>query len=307
LGLRREILKPTKEELEELYWKENLDSRQIAKIFGVCKTTVLRWMTEYGISRRTRSEAKSLTLRKLWENPEYRAKLLKHLKEYWSRSEERSKNAKRLWQNPNFRAKMSRARKELWKSSEYKMKMSNIRKQLWQKLEYRMKMIEERKRRWQDPEFRKKMRVVNKVAWQNPQRKEHMKRVLRKLWQKFEYKEKVLKGVIRAIHKRPTNPEVKFIEIVEKYNLPFKYVGDGSLIIGNLNPDFIHIRKSKVIEIFGRVFHDPEYSFFQLDWKRQPFGRISYYAQFGYDCLIIWDDELENQKKVAEKVRRFSQ
>ncbi|RLG07741.1 MAG: hypothetical protein DRN68_04980, partial [Thaumarchaeota archaeon] len=52
------LRKPTKEELERLYHTQGLSLRKIAKICG-CKdhTTVLKWMDQYGISRRSRSEA----------------------------------------------------------------------------------------------------------------------------------------------------------------------------------------------------------------------------------------------------------
>lgn len=110
---------------------------------------------------------------------------------------------------------------------------------------------------------------------------------------------------MNALAQKPTKPERVFMEIIERNNLPFQYVGNGAIVIGTLNPDFISNDKNKIIEIFGRVYHDPEVSFFALDWKRQAFGRLASYAQFGYDCLILWDDELDEQEVVVNKVRSF--
>ena len=51
-----------------------------------------------------------------------------------------------------------------------------------------------------------------------------------------------------------TKPEMIFEVICKKYNLPFKYVGDSSFWIGRkpaLNPDFIHLTRKVVVEIFS--------------------------------------------------------
>jgi hypothetical protein len=49
MGLK---LKPTKEELEELYWQKKLNLKEIGQMFGVCSTTILNWMKTYGVQRR---------------------------------------------------------------------------------------------------------------------------------------------------------------------------------------------------------------------------------------------------------------
>ncbi|MCJ7632144.1 hypothetical protein MUP77_07085 [Candidatus Bathyarchaeota archaeon] len=125
----------------------------------------------------------------------------------------------------------------------------------------------------------------------------------RSLWKRPEY----VKKVMGKLHSRPSRPEKKVIDIVKNENFPLKYVGDGSLVIGGLNPDFIHTEgKKKVVEVFGRVFHDPQVAIFgSVNWKRQYFGRMSCYSQLGYDCLILWDDELRKLDHVVEKLRDF--
>ncbi len=296
----------TKEELEYLYWKEETNTPEIAETIGVSKTSVLNWMREYDIPRRSQSESLSLTLKKLWQEPKYRATMMGYLREYWSRSDERSENAKTLWKNPEFRSKMSQIQKDIWKRPKHIAKMSKVRKRMWQNPEYRNKRIEEGKKRWQNPKFREKMVVAYKKAWESPERRENMRQSSRELWKTPEYREKVVRNVIRAIHNRPTKPEKKLIDIIQQYNLPFNYVGDGALIVGTLNPDFIHNNgKKKIIEVFGRVFHDPEKSFFEVSWKRQYWGRMAYYSQLGYDCLFLWDDDLNDEQEIAEKVRGF--
>lgn len=48
----------TKEELEDLYWNQELSTRDIAKKFGVGQTTVRRWMAKFNIKTRTSKEGK---------------------------------------------------------------------------------------------------------------------------------------------------------------------------------------------------------------------------------------------------------
>jgi len=145
------------------------------------------------------------------------------------------------------------------------------------------------KKRWKNPEYRKK--IIKNLT-------NHI--VIGRNTPQFQRK------LRKALCKKPTQPERFFINIIERNDFPIKYVGDGEKIIGTLNPDFIHKTEKKVIEIFGRVYHDPEASFKRsVPWHQQYFGRMAYYAQFGYDCLILWDDELSDEEAVVSKIESF--
>jgi intein-encoded DNA endonuclease-like protein len=50
--------KPTKKELEKLYWGDNLSTVEIGKKFGFNNGTIRRWMIKHGISRKPLSESK---------------------------------------------------------------------------------------------------------------------------------------------------------------------------------------------------------------------------------------------------------
>lgn len=111
---------------------------------------------------------------------------------------------------------------------------------------------------------------------------------------------------IKSLMKRPTKPEQKFIDMTKKYNLPYKYVGDGEFILGGRCPDFLNYNgEKKVIEIFGRVFHDPEKSFFKISYKKTEEGTIKHYEKYGFKCIIIWEEELKNEKKVLNTIGDF--
>ena len=127
-------------------------------------------------------------------------------------------------------------------------------------------------------------------------------KIMKEKWKDPQFVEKIME----ARNAQPNKPETKVLQLMEYNQLPFSYSGDGKATIGGLCPDFVHSDgDNKVIEIFGRVFHDPEKSFFEVPWAGQYWGRLARYSQSGYDCLILWDDELDDEIEVVEKIRRF--
>ena len=45
------------------------------------------------------------------------------------------------------------------------------------------------------------------------------------------------------------------IELLKNNNLEYDFVGDGKIMIGTKNPDFINIKIKKIIEVFGDYWH----------------------------------------------------
>jgi hypothetical protein len=130
---------------------------------------------------------------------------------------------------------------------------------------------------------------------------------MRKNWSNPTFRKKTMHQILKTLMEKPSKPEQYLIEIIENNSLPFSYVGDGKELVGNLCPDFIHKDgEKKIIEVFGRVFHDPDFSFRdEIPWHQQYWGRIAYYAQLGYNCLVLWDDELNNEEVIIERIRGF--
>lgn len=140
-----------------------------------------------------------------------------------------------------------------------------------------------------------------------------MSRTARRLGKDPEHRKKVSAGVLRAMQSDaywdnyragldvPKNrAETKLEEILNDC-LPGEFVfnGDGSqgIRIGNFTPDFVHSGdKKKVVELFGRRWHPPS------DVRKKK----SVYAKYGYECLVVWDDQLRNKKKVINRVTAFS-
>lgn len=110
----------------------------------------------------------------------------------------------------------------------------------------------------------------------------------------------------KALKLRPTKPENKLIKIISGNNFPLEYVGDGKVIIGGKNPDFIHLKTKKVVEVFGRVFHDPKYAFNKsLPWHQTYEGVKKFYREQGFECLVFWEDELNEEAHVIDELINF--
>jgi len=106
---------------------------------------------------------------------------------------------------------------------------------------------------------------------------------------------------IRHKHKpKKTKPELIFEEICKRNNLPFHYVGDGSLWIGKkggkqLNPDFIEANGKKVlVEIMGAYWHSPLLNKNLVKSNLQLF-RKNHYKRYRWHSIFLWDTDLERE------------
>ena len=98
--------------------------------------------------------------------------------------------------------------------------------------------------------------------------------------------------------------EQRLINIIKKHKFPFEYVGNKTFTIGSLTPDFVY--KNKTLEVFGRAFHDPKVTFKkEIPLYQQYKGRMAYFKQYGYKCLILWDNELSNEDIVISRIKNY--
>lgn len=113
--------------------------------------------------------------------------------------------------------------------------------------------------------------------------------------------ENYAKALFKAIAKKPTHPEKIWQEIaIEKHSLLFEYTGNGGVVIGNKCPDFVHLTKKIVVEVFGYAFHSPLFTFRKTMPYHQTYkGTMEHYKKHGYKCVIFWDRDLE--RKDAEQ------
>lgn len=89
----------------------------------------------------------------------------------------------------------------------------------------------------------------------------------------------------------PTSLEKKFLEIVEKNDLPYKFVGNGSFIIAGKNPDFVNVNGKKIaIEVFAEFYKKMNGRNID-EWRTE---RKRLFAEYGWDLLFF------SQKEVTE-------
>jgi len=97
----------------------------------------------------------------------------------------------------------------------------------------------------------------------------------------------------------PNKPEMGiYSHLQEVKPKEYKYTGDGSFWIEDLNPDFININgQKKCIEHFGDYWHDCPICYPNNKGMHKQYTaeeRISKYRDLGWDCLVIWEHDVKN-------------
>lgn len=98
--------------------------------------------------------------------------------------------------------------------------------------------------------------------------------------------------------KHHTKPEMIFKGICKKYDLPFKYTGDGSFWIGknpSINPDFVDCNGKKIaVEIFS-YWHDPLRRHCKIRYSASYEGRKKILKKYGWKLVVFWQEDLERK------------
>lgn len=203
-------------------------------------------------------------------------------------------------QNEKSRVKM----KDAWKNPNSKLNS----------LERGNKISKLKKENWSDPnskynskECKEKQSKIMKEAWKNPKSKynsndykEKQSNRTREKWKDIKYIQKVQKG----LNLSPNKPESLLIEIFKNLNLEYEFTGDFSFIIDGKNPDFVNKKLNKIIEFFGRRYHDVLLINETPDEHEK--NRINHFLKNGYDCMIIWEEEILDIENLKKKIVSFS-
>lgn len=101
----------------------------------------------------------------------------------------------------------------------------------------------------------------------------------------------------------PNRPEKQLQHLLDKaFPDEWRFTGDGSLIIGGLNPDFTNCQGKKfLIELFGTHWHNR----YGLAWHQTELGRVMAFNALGFQCLVIWEHELDDEDSLRKKVIVF--
>lgn len=143
--------------------------------------------------------------------------------------------------------------------------------------ESRLKSFQERSRR---SHLGKKMSEVTKAK----------KRIIMKeMWeQNTTYRKNVLgRRGMSGLEKRVNN-------VIVKYGLPYKFVGDGQFFIERKNPDFVNTNGKKVlIEVFYKKHKD---QFRPYGWEMWAKSRSELFRQYGWETRFIEGSDINNKK-----------
>ena len=112
-----------------------------------------------------------------------------------------------------------------------------------------------------------------------------------------------MKKRISSLIKKPNHKEKVLIDLIDKNKLPYNYVGNGKLMIGSKNPDFIHKTNNNIIELFGDYWHSNKKA---RCYEETEEGRIKFFKEYGFNTLVIWEKELKNPNLILKKIRLFS-
>ncbi len=322
------VPKVTKETLLDLYNEKRFPASKIAEDLGVGTSTIYRWMIAYKIPKRNKSEARKL----VWMNPIKKQNYLRGIRRhansvrkfnlrreslynlYWVDGLSQSQIAKKVgfsrklvsrrFREYNIPIKTREVIMREAMTDERKKELSRIMKQRWMDPEYREKTIKsvrkslkkyKRIHRSPHTEFKRGHKIDNMIR----------EKIRRTVQRNYQEDPELLKRVLSC--QKPNKAENVLINLLRKHSFPFRYVGNGQIIIDGKCPDFIGIEDSrKVIELFGRPWHDPSHSDkFDVTYDRTEEGRKKFFTKHGYDCLIVWDDELGDEGKIVERINTF--
>jgi len=132
---------------------------------------------------------------------------------------------------------------------------------------------------------KEKLRIAAKEQWKDPEYRKFMARP-----------ERTRNCLQRRI---PSSLEEKFLAITKKHDLPYKYTGDGSFVIGHCNPDFVNTNNEKIaIEVYAKYFKEINGRNI-LRWKHI---RRQKFAKFGWQ-IIFFDETQVKEEFVLTTLR----
>jgi len=207
--------------------------------------------------------------------------------------------------NPIIKRKIRDYQKKRWKnknsilnSKEYKEKQSKSLKKMWKNPKYLRKMkIRDKncknKGKIRTKEMKKNYSKIHKKMWKNPNSTYNSKKYQQEL-------KKRIKEMIKFCYKNGSKPERQVKQIIKLNNLPFKFVGNGKMMIKRFCPDFICKSSKKIIEENGDYYHNLPIV------KKRDKRKRKVYKKYGFKLLTIWEKELKNNpQKVTEKIINF--
>lgn len=320
----------SRDELAKLY-SEVRSQKEIADVYGVCQGSVSNWMKKFGINASRK-----------WTEREQHV-----LKENYNRvpNKEIAKLIGRTKKAVQQKARvlgLTREPRPEWTGEEKRYLRENYKKRTWgeigKKLGRPLRGVRKvamksglSRRGWNRLFFGSK-EDLERLYWGEDKTAEEIGRLYnvsgrtittwlkvfdirrkspyRNLFGGFpseEAKKRTLKKSLKSRVKKPNKLEQRLVYLFEENRIPFRYCGDGDVIIGGKCPDFINYNgRKQVLELFGRAFHDPKHPLkARIPYHQTEEGTIEHYKRYGFDCFVIWDNELKTPDEVVERIKRW--
>jgi hypothetical protein len=238
---------------------------------------------------------------------------------------------KKKWKDPEFRAKQKAARDARspaeWEEIKHKISESNMGQSRPHTTATKKKMSKTRIGKKKSPEWRTKIAeairkkhleegYTERIAASNTgkQRTEETKKKLsasllgRKLTK--EHKKNIGVGakknfqdpkycrkLAKSCALKPNGAEWKLgLMLEELFPNEYKFVGDSQFWLGGKNPDFMNVNgQKKLIELYGDYWHAGD----------DPQDRVDFFKQYGFDTLVVWENELQSKRKLMQILLKF--
>lgn len=139
---------------------------------------------------------------------------------------------------------------------------------------------------------RERMREISKKKW-TPQFTEKLRKLGKQRWADPFFQQKMWK----ALAIKPNKPETILLNLLNQlFPNEYKYIGDFQFFLGGKNPDFMNCNhQKKLIECYGTYWHKND----------DPQDRINHFRQYGFETLVIWENELKDRERLVEKLQEF--
>jgi len=282
----------SKNQLEYMYLKLGMSAVDIKEVFNCCITTIYYWLRKHEIPIRNCEESHNMPLSTAKVSRLFTGS---HHTEEWKQT-----------QSLYMKGDKGRTGKHNTVEHNIALKQATL-KRFANPLE-RNKAKEISKKIWKDPKHRKKMANSMTKVYSNPEVRAKMSESARQRWDNYTPEERTarIQTSFKVCRQKPTNPESQLSSLLNSaFPDKWKYVGDWEVIIGGKCPDFININgKKQIIELFGNFWHSKEKT--GRTEEEEVKLRKEIFTKYGYDTLIIWQNELKNQDNILAKVSEFT-
>lgn len=239
-----------------------------------------------------------------WKKPEYREKVLVRWSDPICKANFAaacSERSKLLWQDENYRSKVISSIKEKWNDNDYRNQAIILSRKVWDNKVLRENASLISKRLWNNPEYQKltlsSLRATSKkIAATSKTR-----------WMDVEYRTKMLLFLaeLRINMPRISSLQIRLYELLEMFGVKF-YKEGRETVVGPYTFDCLvpkqgSMLKDLLIECHGEYFHS------RPNTISRDKGKLTYINEYfpGFEVRVLWEQWFCFRGKVEAQVREW--